>query len=97
MVKFKIPKDGRVINIYEISDLFENDDYDVSVVKSDNYEAFVEFIEDEINQNDDDCKKIMEIINEVKKNNDNKEWKIECILSAKEFYDDYKNLIKFEE
>ena len=39
----------------------------------------------------------MEIINEVKKNNDNKEWKIECILSAKEFYDDYKNLIKFEE
>ena len=97
LVKFKIPKDGRVINIYEISDLFENDDYDVSVVKSDNFEAFVEFIEDEINQNDDDCKKIMEIINEVKKNNDNKEWRIECILSAKEFYDDYKNLIKFEE
>ena len=97
LVKFKIPKDGRVINIYEISDLFENDDYDVSVVKSDNFGAFVEFIEDEINQNDDDCKKIMEIINEVKKNNDNKEWKIECILSAKEFYDDYKNLIKFEE
>ena len=97
LVKFKIPDDGRVINIFEISDLFENDDYDISVVKTDNYAAFVEYIEDEMNKESNDNKKIDELIDEFKKNNDKKEWKIESILSAKEFYEQYKKLIRFDE
>ena len=98
MVKFKIPEDGSVINIFEISDIFENDDYDISIVKTDSYSAFVEFSCDEYDY-EDDSRKILELIEEIKKNNNNnvKKWKIEKIYSSKEFYDNYKEIINVEQ
>ena len=99
-VKFKIPEDGRVINIFEISDIFENDDYDISIVKTDSFSAFVEFSCDDYEvELEDDSKKIVELIDQIKKANDNndKKWKIEKIYSSKEFYDNYKEITNVEQ
>ena len=99
LVKFKIPEDGRVINIYEISDIFENDDFDISIVKTDAFSAFVEFSCDE-EENENKLKNNLdELVNKIKKDNNNndKRWKIENIYSSKEFYENYKNIIKVEE
>jgi len=52
IVKFKIPDDSRIINILEISEVFENEDFDISVVKTDSFSAFVEFVCDEDCNND---------------------------------------------
>jgi hypothetical protein len=99
-VKFKTPEDGRVINIFEISDIFENDNYDISIVKNDSFSAFVEFSWDDCeNELEGDSKKIFELIDEIKKANDNndKKWKIEKIYSSKEFYDNYREIINVEQ
>jgi hypothetical protein len=99
-VKFKIPEDGRIINIFEISDIFENDDYDISIVKTDSFSAFVEFSCDDYELGlEDDSKKIVELIDQIKKANDNndKKWKIEKIYSSKEFYDNYKEITNAEQ
>ena len=99
-VKFKIPEDGRVINIFEISDIFENDDYDISIVKTDSFSAFVEFSCDDYELGlEDDSKKIVELIDQIKKANDNndKKWKIEKIYSSKKFYDNYKEITNAEQ
>ena len=98
MVKFKIPEDGTIINIFEISDIFENDDYDISIVKADSFSAFVEFSCDDY-EHEDDSKKILKLISEIKKNNENnnKKWKIENIYSSKEFYDNYQEIINDEQ
>ena len=98
MVKFKIPEDSRIINIYEIANVFENEDFDISVVKSDSFSAFVEFSCDDNNKNENESKKIGELIEKIKKENESNDykWKIEKIYSSKEFYDNYKEIINFE-
>ena len=98
-VKFEIPKDDKIIiNIYEITDVFDNDDFDISVVKADAFSAFVEFsYEDDINNDND--KKIKELVEKIKNKNMNDEkakWKIEKIMTSKEFYDNYREIINFK-
>ena len=99
MIKFKIPEDGRVINIYEISDIFENEDFDISIVKTDAFSAFVEFYSDEYENEDVLKKNLDELIDNIKNENSNndKKWKIEKIYSSKEFYENYKEIINVEE
>ena len=101
LVIFKVPEDHSVINIYEISDIFENDDYAISIVKADIYAAFVEFTCDEEDDNkDDDNKKIEKLVENIKNSNSNDinaKWKIEKIYSSKEFYDNYKEIINLKE
>jgi hypothetical protein len=101
LVIFKVPEDHSVINIYEISDIFENDDYAISIVKADIYAAFVEFTCDEEDDNkDDDNKKIEKLVEKIKNSNSNDinaKWKIEKIYSSKEFYDNYKEIINLKE
>ena len=101
LVIFKVPEDHSVINIYEISDIFENDDYAISIVKADIYAAFVEFTCDEEDDNkDDDDKKIEKLVENIKNSNSNDinaKWKIEKIYSSKEFYDNYKEIINLKE
>jgi len=98
-VKFEIPKDERIIiNIFEITDIFDNEDFDISVVKADAFSAFVEFAyEDDINNDND--RKIKELVEKIKNKNMNDEkakWKIEKIMTSKEFYDNYKEIINFK-
>jgi len=101
LVIFKVPEDHSVINIYEISDIFENDDYAISIVKAEIYAAFVEFTCDEEDDNkDDDNKKIEKLVENIKNSNSNDinaKWKIEKIYSSKEFYDNYKEIINLKE
>ena len=101
LVIFKVPEDHSVINIYEISDIFENDDYAISIVKADIYAAFVEFTCDEEDDNkDDNDKKIEKLVENIKNSNSNDinaKWKIEKIYSSKEFYDNYKEIINLKE
>ena len=99
MVKFKIPNDSRIINILEICEVFENDDFDISVVKTDSFSAFVEFVCDEDCNNDKNNKKIGKLIEKIKNSNENDDkaqWKIEKIYNSKEFFDGYKEIIKFK-
>ena len=98
MVKFKIPEDTRIINIYEIANIFENEDFDISVVKSDSFSAFVEFSPND-DKDEKETKKIEELVEKVKKDNENNDykWKIEKIYNSKEFYENYKMIINFEQ
>ena len=99
MVKFKMSNDSRIINILEISEVFENDDFDISVVKTDSFSAFVEFVCDEDCNNDLNNIVIGKLIKEIEnsnKNDDKAQWKIEKIYNSKEFFDDYKEIIKFK-
>ena len=99
IVKFKIPDDSRIINILEISEVFENEDFDISVVKTDSFSAFVEFVCDDECNNDKNNKKIRKLIDQIKNsnlNNENSQWKIEEIYSSKEFFDNYKEIIHFK-
>ena len=99
MVKFKMSNDSRIINILEISEVFENDDFDISVVKTDSFSAFVEFVCDEDCNNDLNNVVIGKLIKEIEnsnKNDDKAQWKIEKIYNSKEFFDDYKEIIKFK-
>ena len=99
IVKFKIPDDSRIINILEISEVFENEDFDISVVKTDSFSAFVEFICDDECNNDKNNKKIRKLIDQIKNSNlknENSQWKIEEIYSSKEFFDNYKEIIHFK-
>ena len=99
MVKFKMSNDSRIINILEISEMFENDDFDISVVKTDSFSAFVEFVCDEDCNNDLNNIVIGKLIKEIEnsnKNDDKAQWKIEKIYNSKEFFDDYKEIIKFK-
>ena len=98
-VKFKVPKDEKIIiNIFEITDVFDNEDFDISVVKADAFSAFVDFAyEDNINNDND--RKIKELVEKIKNKNMNDEkakWKIEKIMTSKEFYDNYKEIINFK-
>ena len=98
MVKFKISEDTRIINIYEIANIFENEDFDISVVKSDSFSAFVEFSPND-DKDEKETKKIEELVEKVKKDNENNDykWKIEKIYNSKEFYENYKMIINVEQ
>ena len=93
MVKFKIPEDGHLINIYEIAAKFENDDYDICIVKTDYYSAFIEIGCDDYNH-EEDYPKILKLIDKIKNNNEN--LIVEKVYDNKEFYDNFKNIIKFD-
>ena len=96
IVKFKESEDGRVINIFEISDIFQNDDFTISIVKIDSFWAFVEFTYDECDDGDNNWEKNLEgLINKIMKENRNNDniWKIEKIYNSKDFYANYKNII----
>ena len=92
MVKFKVPEDGHIINIYEISEKFENDNYDICIVKADYFSAFIEVGCDDYNH-EKDYPKILELIKKIKNNNEG--LIIEQVYDAKQFYDNFRNIIKF--
>ena len=92
MVKFKVPEDGHIINIYEISEKFENDNYDICIVKTDFFSAFIEIGCDDYNHKND-YPKILELIKKIK--NSNEGLIIEKVYDAKQFYDDFRNIINF--
>ena len=93
MVKFKVPEDGHIINIYEIAETFENDDYDICVVKTDNYSSFIEFGCDNYDH-EEDYPKILELIETIKNNKE--KLIVEEVFDNKKFYRDFKNIIKFD-
>ena len=93
MVKFKVPEDGHLINIYEIAEKFENDDYDICIVKTDYYSAFIEIGYDDYNHKED-FPKILELIEKIKNNKE--KLIVEEISKSKEFYDNFKDVIKFD-
>ena len=93
MVKFKVPEDEHIINIYEIAETFENDDYDICIVKTDYYSAFIEIGCDDYNH-EKDYPKILELIETIKKNN--KKLIIEEVYDNNKFYRDFKSIIKFD-
>ena len=93
MVKFKIPEDGHIINIYEIAENFENDDYDICIVKTDYFSAFIEIGCDDYDH-ETDYPKILELIKNIKKNNE--KLIVEEVYDAKNFYENFKNIIKFD-
>ena len=86
-VKFNKEKFDHIINIYEIARIFENDDFNITVVKTDYFSAFVEFETDNY-ENDKD--NILKVIDEIKKND-----KIDNIIYGKDFYKDYLKEINF--
>ena len=93
MVKFKKPEDEHLINIYEISEKFENDDYDICIVKTDSYSAFIEIGCDDYNH-EIDYPKIKELIEKIKKNKDN--LVVKKVYDANEFYKNFRTIIKFD-
>ena len=93
MVKFKIPEDGHIINIYEIAEKFENDDYDICIVKTDYFSAFIEIGCDDYDH-ETDYPKILELIKKIKKNNE--KLSVVEVYDAKNFYENFKNIIKFD-
>ena len=93
MVKFKMPEDGHLINIYEIVEKFENDDYDICIVKTDYFSAFIEIGCDDYNH-EVDYPKILELIEKIKKNNE--KLVVEEVYDAKKFYENFRTIIKFD-
>ena len=93
MIKFKVPKDEHIINIYEIAEKFENDDYDICIVKTDYYSAFIE-IGCEDYEHEKDYPIILKLIDQIKNNNE--KLTVDKVYSAKEFYDNFKNIINFD-
>ena len=93
MVKFKIPEDGHIINIYEIAEKFENDDYDICIVKTDYFSAFIEIGCDDYDH-ETDYPKILELVKKIKNNNE--KLIVEEVYDAKNFYENFKNIIKFD-
>ena len=82
-VKFNEESFDHIINIYEIARMFENEDFNITVVKTDYFSAFIEF-DTENYENDKD--NILKVIDEVKENNKDK---IDSIIYGKDFYKDY--------
>ena len=95
MVTFKIPEDGHIINIYEIAETFENDDYDICIVKTDYFSAFIEIGCDDYNH-EKDYPKIKELVEQIKNNKDKGKLIVEKVYEGKEFYENFKNIIKFD-
>ena len=79
-VNFNKDKFNYIINIYEISRIFENDFFDIIIVKSGYYSAFIEFSTEDYEK---DKEEILKIIENIKNNNDGK---IKEIIYIKDFY-----------
>ena len=79
-VIFNKVKYNYIINIYEIAKMFENNNFDINVVKTDYFSAFIEFVTENYEK---DKEEILKVIENVK--NENKEKIIE-ILYVKDFY-----------
>ena len=92
MVKFKVPEDGHLINIYEIAETFENDDYDICIVKTDAFSAFIEIGCDDYNH-EEDYPKILKLIEKIKNNNEH--LIVEKVYDSKEFFNQFRDIIKF--
>ena len=88
-VKFNEKNFDHIINIYEIARIFENDDFNITVVKTNYFSTFVEFDTDNYEKDKDDILKVIEEIKE--KNND----KIISITYGKDFYKDNLKEIDF--
>ena len=86
-VKCKEEKFDYMVSIYDIAKLFENENYDISVVKNDYYSAFVEFVCDYEKKKED----VMKLVETIKG-----EEKIEKVIRVKEFYEDVKKEISFD-
>ena len=93
MIKFKVPEDGHLINIYEISEKFENDNYDICIVKTDSFSAFIEIGCDDYNH-EEDYPKILELIEKIK--NKNEKLSVEEVYDSKKFYNNFRDIIKFK-
>ena len=98
MVEFNKPEDGHTISIYEVCNKFENEDYDICVVKSDQSLAFVEFgCEEYCHEKDYPViKKMVENIENNKEEINEGKLSIKKIYSYDEFFKEYKNIIKFD-
>ena len=79
-VNFNKDKFNYIINIYEISRIFENDFFDIIIVKSGYYSAFIEFSTEDYEK---DKEEILKIIENIKSNDDGK---IKEIIYIKDFY-----------
>lgn len=93
IAKFKTQEN--FISIYDISKLFENEQFNLSIVKIDDHAAFVEFIFDHHSQKfssdeENNKKLIEEIINECKEKNDEK---IDKLIPYREFYGNFNEVI----
>ena len=90
-VKFNKNQFDGIISIYDCAETFENEEFNINIVKSNDCSAFICF-----ECSDDFCevdeKKLDEIINKIK--NEKKD-KIEDIKKINDFYKDYKNIIGF--
>ncbi len=90
-VKFNKNQFDGIISIYDCAETFENEEFNINIVKSNDCSAFIFF-----ECSDDFCevdeKKLDEIINKIK--NEKKD-KIEDIKKINDFYKDYKNIIGF--
>lgn len=95
MVEFENPEDGHMISIYEICNKFENEDYDICAVKSDHSKAFIEIgCEDYCHEKD---YPIIKKMVENKKEEKNEELlSIKKVYSYDEFFNGYKDIIKFD-
>ncbi len=79
-VIFNKVKYNYIINIYEIAKKFENNNFNINIVKTDYFSAFIEFATENYEK---DKEEILKVIENVK--NENKEKIIE-ILYVKDFY-----------
>ena len=79
-VNFNKDKFNYIINIYEISRIFANDVFDIIIVKSGYYSAFIEFSTEDYEKDKEESLKIIE---NIKNNNDGK---IKEIIYIKDFY-----------
>lgn len=86
--KFKESKFDCIISIYDIAKIFENENYDITIVKNNYYSAFIEIISQDYEKNKED---IFNLIDEIKENPS-----VEKILSYSEFYNNWKNEINFK-
>ena len=85
--KFNELKFDCIISIYDIAKIFENENYDITVVKNNYYSAFIEIISKDFEKNKED---IFNLIDTIKENPS-----VEKILNCAEFYGNWKNEIKF--
>jgi hypothetical protein len=73
-----------VMNVYEIANLIENDDFDISIVKNGFYSAFIE-LTSTISNIEKEQDQITKFIEDLQIKNDS----IENILSIEEYYKKY--------
>lgn len=89
-VKYNQKPFDHVITIYEIAKCFENEDYDISIVKTDYFSAFIEVLSD--NKREEDDKAIKDLINGIYTKHQDI---IDKIIPSKVFYSSFSKEINY--